>query len=365
MGGIDWHIILAGAIVGFTVGLTGMGGGALMTPILVIFFKTTPSSAVTSDLIAAMFMKPVGGGVHIRRRTVRWELVRWLCLGSVPAAFAAVFAFHFAFHDSSSLEDQTKVFLGWTLSLAAAAMVFKAWLQGRRAAAARARAEVPSKGGGHIDVKIVPTILIGVLGGVLVGLTSVGSGSIIIVCLMLIYPELRGAELVGTDLVQAVPLVFSAAIAHVLVGNLDWGLTGALLFGSVPACYLGARVSVRAKDGVIRPILVFVLLASAMKLLNVSTNLLGLGMLAFALVGLAVWGALDAAAHPEPLWRTITKPRGYWIALMGFGAPFGVGFVAAIGYFWKVRPRLNEATEAAAEAAATGATAPPDVVVTA
>ncbi|MEP7059735.1 MAG: sulfite exporter TauE/SafE family protein, partial [Actinomycetota bacterium] len=221
MGGIDWHIILAGSIVGFTVGLTGMGGGALMTPILVIFFRITPTSAVTSDLIAAVFMKPVGGGVHIRRRTVRWELVRWLVLGSVPAAFVAVFAFHFAFNDSIQLEAKTKIFLGWTLTLAAGAMVFKAWLQGRRAAGARARTEVPSKGGGRIDVKVVPTVLIGVLGGVLVGLTSVGSGSIIIVCLMLIYPELRGAELVGTDLVQAVPLVLSAALAHILVGNLE------------------------------------------------------------------------------------------------------------------------------------------------
>ena len=147
--GIDWHIVLAGAIVGFTVGLTGMGGGALMTPILVIFFGITPSSAVTSDLIAAVFMKPVGGGVHIRRKTVRWELVRWLCIGSVPAAFLAVFALHYAFGDSEQLQNAIKIFLGITLTLAAAAMVFKAWLQGRRARRHGRRGRLRRKGAGR------------------------------------------------------------------------------------------------------------------------------------------------------------------------------------------------------------------------
>ncbi|MEP7060213.1 MAG: hypothetical protein ABI828_05725, partial [Actinomycetota bacterium] len=138
--------------------------------------------------------------------------------------------------------------------------------------------------------------------------------------------------------------------------------TGALLIGSVPACYFGARVSVRAKDGLIRPALVFILLASALKLLDVDTKVLGLGMLAFALVGLAVWGAVDAAAHPKALWQRITRPRIFWIRLMGIGAPFGVGFFAAVVYFWKIRPRLNEATEAAA---ATVAAAVPEALATA
>src|ERR671936_2938689 len=91
---IDWFIVLASVLVGFTVGLTGMGGGALMTPILLIFFGIDPTAAVSSDLVAAMVMKPVGGGVHIRRGTVRWELVKWLCPGSIPTAFAGVFILH-------------------------------------------------------------------------------------------------------------------------------------------------------------------------------------------------------------------------------------------------------------------------------
>src|SRR5204862_2102017 len=114
--------------------------------------------------------------------------------------------------------------------------------------------------------------------GLLVGLTSVGSGSIIIVCLMLIYPQLRGAQLVGTDLVQAVPLVASAAIAHNIVGDFELGLTTAILIGALPAVYIGARMSSKAPDGVIRPALVFVLLASALKLLNVPTGLLGIAL---------------------------------------------------------------------------------------
>ena len=131
---IDWAIALASVIVGFTVGLTGMGGGALMTPILLIFFGISPTAAVSSDLVAAMVMKPVGGGVHVRRRTVRWELVRWLCVGSIPAAFAGVLLLH-STGDSATIENTTKIFLGVTLTLAAVAMVFKAWLQGRRSAA--------------------------------------------------------------------------------------------------------------------------------------------------------------------------------------------------------------------------------------
>jgi uncharacterized protein len=347
--GFDWHIIIAGAIVGFTVGLTGMGGGALMTPILIIFFHITPSSAISSDLVAAMVMKPVGAGVHVRRKTVRWELVRWLCIGSVPTAFGAVFLLNHL-GDADQVETLSKLFLGWTLILACSAMVFKAWLQSRRSSAARVRGQVPSKGGGHIDVKRFPTVLIGMLGGTLVGLTSVGSGSIIIVCLMLIYPELRGAELVGTDLVQAIPLVAAAALAHVIVGDFEFPLFASIMIGALPTVYLGARISTIAKDGIIRPALIFVLLASALKLLNMDTYLLAWMLLAFVIVAFPIWGAVDAAAHPEALWGASDGTRSSWIRRMAFGAPFFVGFVAAVGYFWKVRPRLALATERAAAA---------------
>jgi uncharacterized membrane protein YfcA len=342
---IDWAIVLASVFVGFTVGLTGMGGGALMTPILLIFFNINPTTAVSSDLVAAMVMKPVGGGVHIRRRTVRWELVRWLCIGSIPMAFAGVFILNSA-GDSEQVEHVTKVFLGFTLLLAATAMVFKAWLQGQRTAQARREGSRPVIGG-PIKVKVAATLAIGALGGLLVGLTSVGSGSIVIICLMLLYPELRGAELVGTDLVQAVPLVTSAAIAHIIVGDFELALTTSILIGAVPAVWVGARLSSRAPDGVIRPALVVVLLASALKLLDMPTTTLGIVLLAFALVAFPVWGAIDAAGHPEGQWVITGFERRRWIRWQALMAPFGIGFIFATSYFAGVRPKLVEAGRAA------------------
>jgi uncharacterized protein len=339
---IDWPIVLASVLVGFTVGLTGMGGGALMTPVLLIFFGINPTTAVSSDLIAAMVMKPVGGGVHVRRGTVRWELVRWLCLGSIPAAFSGVFILH-ATGDSATVEDVTRVFLGVTLTLAAVAMVFRAWLQARRSAAARAGLRQTLAPGGAIRVRVPITILIGAVGGLLVGLTSVGSGSIVIVCLMLLYPELRGAHLVGTDLVQAIPLVASAAIAHIIVGDFELGLTASILIGALPAVYVGARLSSRAPDGVIRPALVIVLLASALKLLDVPTADVGIVILAVILIGLPVWGAVDAAAHPVDIWERAGLRRDRWIRRLAVFAPVGAGFALGVAYFARVRPRLSGA----------------------
>jgi uncharacterized protein len=292
---IQWAIVFASAIVGFTVGLTGMGGGALMTPILLIFFGISPTTAVSSDLVAAMIMKPVGGGVHVRRRTVRWELVRWLCVGSIPMAFGGVFLLHFL-GDGETVQNITKIFLGVTLTIAAVAMVYRAWLQGRRSAAARAGLRQTLGTNAQIHLRIPLTILIGAIGGLLVGLTSVGSGSIIIVALMLTYPELRGAQLVGTDLVQAIPLVLAAAIGHLFFGDLQLGLTASLLIGSVPGVYLGARVSSRAPDRIIRPVLVVVLTVSALKLVGASN-----------VVVLAILGGVGLGALVTYAWRRSTN----------------------------------------------------------
>jgi uncharacterized membrane protein YfcA len=345
---IDWGIVPASVLVGFTVGLTGMGGGALMTPILLIFFGITPTAAVSSDLVAAMAMKPVGGGVHIRRRTVRWELVRWLCVGSIPMAFAGVLLLH-SIGDSARVEEITKLFLGVTLLLAAGAMIVKAWLQGRRTAAARRSGATDTVHSGPLEVKIGATIAIGMVGGLLVGLTSVGSGSIIIICLMLLYPNMRGAELVGTDLVQAVPLVTSAALAHIIVGDFVLGLTASILIGALPAVWVGARLSSRAPDGVIRPLLVFVLSASALKLLDVPNGVLGLVLLVGVLVALPVWGAIDAAMHPERLWAAAGLPRASWIKRQAWLAPVGVGFAFAVAYFARIRPQLSGAVASTVE----------------
>jgi hypothetical protein len=251
--------------------------------------------------------------------------------------------------DSETVESVTKIFLGITLTLAAAAMVFKAWLQAQRSARARAGERVTLATEGTIHVRILLTVVIGMAGGLLVGLTSVGSGSIIIVCLMLTYPELRGAQLVGTDLVQAVPLVASAALAHILVGDFQLSLTTSILIGALPAVYVGARLSSKAPDGVIRPALVFVLLASALKLLDVPTGILGGFLLGVILVGLPIWGAVDAAAHPQPVWDAAGLPRRTWIRWQAYGAPFGVGFAVAVAYFAKTKRKLASIMEAADE----------------
>jgi uncharacterized membrane protein YfcA len=337
---IDSAIVLAGAIVGFVVGMTGMGGGALMTPILVIFFHISPTAAVSSDLIAAMVMKPVGGGVHIRRRTVRWSLVKWLCVGSIPMAFAGVFIVHSA-GNPEQVEEITRVFLGWTLLLASSAMVIKAWIQGRRSSEARLAGHSLHEMMPPFAVRMAPTIAVGLVGGLLVGLTSVGSGSIIIIALMLLYPVLRGAELVGTDLVQAIPLVSAAALAHILVGDFELSLTSSILIGSIPAVWVGARVSSRAPDGVIRPLLVFVLAASGLKLLGLPSGVLGLVLLSLALVGFALWGAFDAAQHPKLQWEAIGVPKRSWVTRQLYLAPVGVGAAYAGAYFAKIRPQLE------------------------
>jgi uncharacterized protein len=268
---IDGLVALAGLLVGFVVGLTGMGGGALMTPILVLLFNVQPLAAVSSDLVAAVIMKPVGGAVHARRGTVDMRLVRLLCFGSVPSAFAGVLLLK-SLGSGEDLQNTIKKILGTALLVAASAIIAKATVQRGRSVRLDIR---------EVEMKALPTIAIGVLGGFVVGMTSVGSGSLMIVLLLMLYPRLSAGQLVGTDLVQAVPLVMSAALGHLLFGDFQLGLTASLLIGSIPGVYLGARVSANAPDGVIRPALVTVLVLSGMKLLGASNGALG-GVLVFA-----------------------------------------------------------------------------------
>jgi len=336
-------VALAGLFVGFTVGLTGMGGGALMTPILVLLFKIQPLAAVSSDLVAAVVMKPIGGTVHARRGTVNWQLVRWLAVGSAPAAFLGVFVLK-ALGNGDQVQSRVKILLGVTLLMAAGSMVVKGVLQMRRDRRQEAEREAGRPGGpGPFRLKPIPTLAIGAVGGLIVGMTSVGSGSLIIVALILLYPMLSMRRLVGTDLVQAIPLVSSAALAHILFGDFRLSLTASVLIGSVPGVYLGARVSSRTRDSVIRPALVFVRLASALKLLNMPTAVLGITLLGVVLVALPLWGAMDALGRPEHHWRIAGLRKRRWLVLQVLGAPVGIGFAAALTYFRSVRPKLQRA----------------------
>ena len=265
---LQLDLTVAGLVGGFVVGLTGMGGGALMTPMLVLLFHIDPLAAVSSDLVVSLVMKPVGASVHIRRGTVRKELLRWLMLGSVPAAFSGVLVLRALGDDAG---NRLKLWLGIALLVAAGCIVVKARLQQRYRAEQRVLvpagvAEPPAPPA--LIVRPLPTLAIGAVGGLVVGMTSVGSGSLIIVALMLLYPRLTSAELVGTDLVQAIPLVGSAALGHLLFGNFQLDVTTALLLGGIPGIWLGAHVSSQAPDRIVKPVLFVVLLATGLKLIG-------------------------------------------------------------------------------------------------
>ncbi|GAA1591299.1 sulfite exporter TauE/SafE family protein [Actinoplanes couchii] len=295
---MDPIMVLAGLGVGIIVGLTGMGGGALMTPILVLLFGVHPVAAISSDLAASAIMKPFGGWVHARRGTVNWALVRWLCVGSIPSAFLGVLLLR-AFGSDEDVQHAVKIALGVALLLAAAGMLLKAWT-GRRGG------DGPPA---PITVRPIPTVLIGVVGGLVVGLTSVGSGSLIIVALLALYPTLRANDLVGTDLIQAVPLVTAAALGHAFFGDLQLDIAGAVILGSIPGVLLGSRISSRAPGGLVRAALVIVLLASALKLFDLSTTLVGVvtGTAILIAVGIGVAGRFrkpPADAESPKLSRT-------------------------------------------------------------
>ncbi len=303
--GIDNQVLMAlsGLFVGFVVGLTGMGGGALMTPILVLFFNIPPMAAVSSDLVVSLLMKPVGGAVHARRGSVIKPLVGWLCVGSVPAAFAGVLLLR-ALGDGERVEETIKMLLGIALLVASATMVVKAFVSMRQHAE-ELRSGTSGSGRNPLDIKVrpIPTILVGILGGLVVGMTSVGSGSLIIVMLLLLYPTLKASQLVGTDLVQAVPLVGAAALGHMLFGDVQLALTASLLVGGIPGVYLGARVSSSAPQALIRRALVIVLVASGLKLLNVPTAVTGIVILAGVLLGPALWLLARRSVGLPMRWR--------------------------------------------------------------
>ena len=297
---MDWTLALGALVVGTVVGLTGMGGGALMTPMLVLFFGVSPLTAVSSDLVASAVMKPVGSAVHLRRKTVNLKLVKWLCLGSVPAAFCGVLILR-AFGDSESVQTGVQKALGVALITAATGLFLRAYLRLAERAAVRdgRRAPDPDQSAlPEIAVRRVPTVLVGIIGGLVVGMTSVGSGSLIIIALMGLYPALRANQLVGTDLVQAVPLVASAAISHIIFGSFELSVTGALLVGSIPGAFIGAQLSSRLPGALIRRALAFVLLASALKSLQVDTTTTAIIL-------------VIVAAAAGPIWMLLRHRKGF------------------------------------------------------
>jgi hypothetical protein len=289
---IDPWLTMASFGIGIVVGLTGMGGGALMTPVLVLFFNIPPLAAVSSDLVASAVMKPVGSVVHLRRGTVNLDLVKWLCVGSVPGAFSGVLIAR-ALGTGQEVQDFIRTALGVALLLAAAGLIVRAYIRLVEHARRRdGRAAPLPQGKPTVHLRPFATVVLGVAGGIVVGLTSVGSGSLIIIALMGLYPTLKASELVGTDLVQAVPLVGAAALGHLLFGDFKLDLTTSLLLGCIPGVWVGAHLSARASGGLVRRALAFVLLASALKLLNFSTTHTGIILVLVLLIAPVMWMAV-------------------------------------------------------------------------
>jgi uncharacterized protein len=281
---IDPYIILGSAIVGFLVGMTGAGGGALMTPMLILLFGVKPSTAISSDLVAAVMMRPLGAAVHLRKGTVNLQLVKWMVLGSVPMAFLGAYLLHLMGH-AKSAQHNIQVALGSALLLGASAMVLR-YVIDRRAGQRRT----------GIVHQVVPrplrTVAIGMIGGIVVGITSVGSGSLMIILLLFLYPMLGANQLVGTDLTQAVPLTGAAALGALAFGHVEFGLTASLVIGSVPAVFVGSLLSSSAPDRYIRPAITFVIAASGLKYVGVDTTTLGWLLCGMLLLGAALWLAV-------------------------------------------------------------------------
>jgi uncharacterized protein len=278
---IDPYIILGSAIIGLLVGMTGAGGGALMTPMLILLFGVTPSTAISSDLVAAVVMRPIGAAVHWRAGTVNLKLVRWMVLGSVPSAFVGAYLLHLL-GNAKSAEDNIEVFLGAALLVGAAAMALRFVIDRHT-----------GNGRDGFVTQVAPrpllTLSVGIIGGLIVGMTSVGSGSLMIVSLLFLYPRLGANQLVGTDLTQAVPLTLAAALGALAFGHVEVSVTGSLIIGSVPAVLVGSLLSSRVPDRFVRPAIAFVIFASGLKYVGVATTALGWILCATLLIGAVAW----------------------------------------------------------------------------
>jgi uncharacterized protein len=288
--------IVAAFCVGTVVGLTGMGGGALMTPALIFLGVGNASTIVTADLTASAIYKTGGAITHAKKGQPNWALAKWLIVGSVPFALIGPWVIHRIAGSADELDTMLKMWIGFALLLAATTYALRLFIQLHRS----------RRGGPAPDpdppIRPLVTIAVGALGGLLVGITSVGSGSVIMIALVMLYPGLSALRLVGTDLVQAVPLVTAAAISNIALNGLDWHILVPLLIGSVPGAILGSHIAPHVKQSYIRRGIVIVLTMSGLALLDKA--------------GWAPLGAGEDQTHPE------------LIALVG------LGMVVVLPFIW-------------------------------
>jgi len=252
---MDPAIVLFGFGIGVLVGMTGMGGGSLMTPLLILIFGTQPTTAIGTDIFYSAITKMVGGWRHLRMKTVNMELVKWLSMGSVPAAVIGVAMVSLLERHISEdrLNSLVYAVLGGTLLMVgfvtlSRALILRGLVDERDRFAVERRHKVAA-------------VVIGATTGFIIGITSAGSGTVIAILLIAVY-RLSPKKVVGTDVVHAAILLSAAAIAHWVGGNIDFGLAGNILVGSLPGVVIGAALSSRAPQGFIRTALGVVLLAS-------------------------------------------------------------------------------------------------------
>lgn len=251
---MDLSYSFAGLVVGFVVGITGVGGGSLMTPILVLAFGINPAIAVGTDLLYASITKAGGSIVHARQKTVDWTVAGLLAAGSIPSALATTFLLQrlerFG-HDISALVTTT---LGVALVLTALALLANEWLRRSHIG------EAALSGGLHGRARAVATVAVGIVLGALVTLSSVGAGALGAVALLFLYRNMPAVRIAGTDIVHAVPLTAVAGLGHARLGNIDYALLASLLLGSLPGIYFGSRLAAGVPERLLRPALAAILI---------------------------------------------------------------------------------------------------------
>jgi uncharacterized protein len=244
--------VVSGFVVGLAVGMTGVGGGSLMTPILLIWFRLHPVTAVGTDLLFAAITKSCGAAVHQITHNVEWKLVGLLAAGSVPATVGTIFVLHHSEVNSRAVSGLISHALGFALLLTAMSLAYRRYIV--RISAALALNERPR-------TQSVATIALGAMLGVLVSLSSVGAGAIGIAVLLVLRPRLPVARIIGSDIAHAVPLTLLAGLGHLLIGTASLPLLASLLIGSLPGIVLGSLLAPRVPERVLRFLLSIILAA--------------------------------------------------------------------------------------------------------
>jgi len=248
----SFPFVVSGFVVGFAVGMTGVGGGSLMTPILLIWFRLHPVTAVGTDLLFAAITKSCGTAVHQIGHNVEWKLVGLLAAGSVPAAVGTILVLHHAEIDGRAISGLISHTLGAALLLTALSLLYRRYIM--RISAALALNERPR-------TQTLATIVLGAMLGVLVSLSSVGAGAIGIAVLLVLRPRLPIARIIGSDIAHAVPLTLLAGLGHLLIGTANLPLLGSLLLGSLPGIVLGSLLAPRVPERILRFLLSIILAA--------------------------------------------------------------------------------------------------------